>query len=148
MSWLRAHGWTFAVSVLVAILGVWMVLAVALLIVRPKGMSVVEALRVLPDTLRLLRRLAADKSLPSGIRVRLALLMGYLALPFDLIPDFLPVIGQLDDVIVAVLVLRSVVRAAGAGPVRTHWPGTDAGLAALWKIAGLAGAPPRTEEGS
>ena len=141
-SWLSAHGWRFAVSVVLALLGVWLVLAVALLIVRPKGVSVVEALRVLPDTLRLLKRLAGDKSLPRGVRIRLALLLGYLALPFDLIPDFLPVIGQLDDVIVAVLVLRSVVTAAGPGPIRAHWPGTDAGLAALWKVAGLPGAPP------
>lgn len=142
VSWLSAHGWRLAVSVVVALLGVWLVLAVALLIVRPKGMSVVEALRVLPDTLRLLKRLAADRSLPRGVRIRLALLLAYLALPFDLIPDFLPIIGQLDDVIVAVLVLRSVVKAAGPGPIRAHWPGTDAGLVAVWKTAGLRGVPP------
>ncbi len=142
MTWLSAHGVRFAVSAALALVGVWLVLAVALLIARPKGMPVVEALRVLPDTLRLLKRLAGDTTLPRGVRVRLALLLGYLALPFDLIPDFLPVIGQLDDVIVAVLVLRSVVRAAGAHPVANHWPGTDAGLAVLWRIAALPGAPP------
>ncbi|MDB4947007.1 MAG: hypothetical protein JWP97_6541 [Labilithrix sp.] len=139
---MSADAWRFAASVAAALVGTWLALVAALLIVRPKGMSVVEALRVLPDTLRLLERLARDRTLPRGVRIRLVLLLGYLALPFDLIPDFLPLIGQLDDVIVALLVLRSVVAAAGPGPVRAHWPGTDAGLVALWKIAGLRGAPP------
>ena len=142
VSWLGAHGWRFAVGVFVTLLGVWLVFAAALLVVRPKGMPVAEALRILPDTLRLLKRLAVDRSLPRGVRIRLSLLLGYLALPFDLIPDFLPVIGQLDDVLVAVLVLRSVVKAAGPDPIRAHWPGSDAGLVVLWRIAGLRGAPP------
>lgn len=73
-----------------------------------------EALRLLPDGIRLLRRLAADPALPRGVRVRLWLLLGYLLLPFDLIPDFIPVLGYADDALVVALALRSITRRAGA----------------------------------
>lgn len=96
-----------------------------------------EAIRLLPDLLRLLRRLASDRTLPRGVRVRLGLLIAYLAMPFDLIPDFIPVIGYADDAIIVTLVLRSVVRRAGIDAVRRHWPGTDDGFAALCRLIGL-----------
>ena len=66
--------------------------------------------------------------------MRLALLLGYLALPFDLIPDFIPVLGYADDAIIVTLVLRSVVRRAGEDAVRAHWPGSDDGFAALARL--------------
>ena len=86
----------------------------ALIAARPKGARLADALRLLPDLVGLLRRLAADRSLPRGVRVRLCLLLGYLAVPIDLVPDFVPVLGYADDAIVVALVLRSVVRRAGA----------------------------------
>jgi len=104
---------------------------------RPQGALLAESLRLIPDTLRLLRRLATDKSLPRGIRVRLWLLFAYLASPIDLIPDFIPVLGYADDAIIVCAVLRAVVRRAGPEVVRRHWPGTEDGLAALWRVAGL-----------
>ncbi|MFE7213235.1 YkvA family protein [Streptomyces sp. NPDC057611] len=94
-------------------------------------------MRLLPDLVRLLRRLAADKTLPKGVRVRLGLLMAYLVLPIDLIPDFLPVIGHADDAIIVAFTLRSVVRRAGIEAVRAHWPGTDDGFAVLSRLTGL-----------
>jgi uncharacterized membrane protein YkvA (DUF1232 family) len=115
----------------------YLVLLVALLVVRPKGKLLSEALRLLPDLLRLLRRLAGDSDVPRAARVRLWLLLGYLAIPIDLVPDFVPVLGYADDAIVVSLVLRSVVRRAGAPVVRRHWPGTDNGLAALGRLTGL-----------
>ena len=90
-----------------------------------------------PLLLRLLRRLASDRSVPRAARARLWLLLGYLAIPIDLVPDFVPVVGYADDAIVVSLVLRSVVRRAGAPVVRRHWPGTDHGLAALGRLTGL-----------
>ncbi|MGH7283360.1 MAG: DUF1232 domain-containing protein [Polyangiaceae bacterium] len=104
---------------------------------RPKGLALRDAVRILPDTLRLVRRLAADATLPRAIRVRLAFLLFYLALPFDLIPDFIPVIGHADDVVVTVVVLRSVVRKAGLAVIRSHWPGTSVGLDVLLALCGL-----------
>ncbi|MFV8048184.1 YkvA family protein [Mycobacterium sp. 48b] len=120
-----------------ALLLSWLVLVIALLAVRPRGNLLSEALRILPDLLRLIPRLAADKSLPRGVRIRLALLVVYLALPIDLIPDFIPVLGYADDAIIVTVVLRSVVRHAGLDAVRTHWPGTDDGFDALVRLTGL-----------
>jgi uncharacterized membrane protein YkvA (DUF1232 family) len=73
-----------------------------------------DALRFLPDLLRLLRRLAADRTVPAGVRAALLLLLAYLLLPIDLVPDFLPVIGYADDVLLVALVLRLTV------PPRRH----------------------------
>jgi len=87
--------------------------------------------------LRLLRRLAADANVPRAARVRLMLLLGYLAIPLDLVPDFVPVLGYADDAIIVSLVLRSVVRRAGAPLVRRHWPGTHDGLDALARLTGM-----------
>jgi len=68
--------------------------------------------------LRLLRRLAGDRSLPRGVRVRLWLLLAYLAIPIDVIP----VLGYADDAIIVTAVLRSVVRRAGLEALHRHWP--------------------------
>ena len=69
--------------------------------------------------------------------MRLWLLLGYLALPFDLVPDFVPVLGHVDDAVVVALVLRSVVRHAGSAAVERHWPGTADGLVALRRASRL-----------
>lgn len=96
-----------------------------------------EALRLLPDVLRLLRRLAADSTLPAGVRIRLVLLLAYLASPIDLIPDFVPVLGYADDAIIVAIALRSVTRRAGAEALERHWPGSAEGLRAVRRFAGL-----------
>ena len=81
-----------------------------------------------------------DQLLRGVWRLRLWLLLGYLAMPFDLVPDVVPVLGWADDVVVVALVLRSVVRRAGAGALERHWTGTSAGLAAVRSLAGLPAA--------
>jgi uncharacterized membrane protein YkvA (DUF1232 family) len=125
-----------------ALLLAWVALVVALVLARPRGALLREALRLLPDVLRLIRRLAADPGLPRGVRIRLGAVLVYLALPVDLIPDFIPVLGYADDAIIVTAVLRSVVRRAGIGAVRAHWPGTDDGFAALARLTGLPGTTP------
>ncbi|WP_249669438.1 YkvA family protein [Cellulomonas hominis] len=127
--------WTLAVAGGVLLL--WLALVVALWVGRPEEGAAREALRLLPDVLRLVRRLAGDPSLPRGVRVRLWLLMAYLALPFDLVPDVIPVIGFADDAVVVALVLRAVVRRSGAGALERHWPGSADGLAAVRRLARL-----------
>jgi uncharacterized membrane protein YkvA (DUF1232 family) len=134
--------WDALIGVACALLVAWTVLIIVLAVARPTGGLLREALRVLPDVLRLIRRLAADETLPPGIRVRLALLLAYLAIPIDLVPDFIPVLGYADDVIIVTLVLRSVVRRAGLDAVRTHWPGTVDGFIALARLTGLEQAAP------
>jgi uncharacterized membrane protein YkvA (DUF1232 family) len=86
---------------------------------------------------RLVRRLAADGSLPRGVRIRLWLLLGYLLMPIDLVPDFIPVLGYADDVVVVAWALRSVVRRAGADALARHWPGQPAGLTVVTRLAGV-----------
>ncbi|MGM1061985.1 YkvA family protein [Saccharothrix sp. Mg75] len=129
--------WDVVVGVGVSAVVVWLALVVVLVVVRPRGALLREALRLLPDLLRLVRRLAADRTLPRGVRVRVALLLVYLASPIDLVPDFIPVLGYADDAIVVAAVLRGVVRRAGPDVVRGHWPGTDDGFAALARLTGL-----------
>jgi uncharacterized membrane protein YkvA (DUF1232 family) len=129
--------WDVVVGIGAALILAWVALIVALAILRPRRGLLREAVRILPDVLRLIRRLAADKSLPSGVRIRLWLSLAYLALPFDLIPDFIPVLGYADDAIIVIAVLRSVVRRAGIVAVQGHWPGSDEGFAALCRLAGM-----------
>jgi uncharacterized membrane protein YkvA (DUF1232 family) len=131
--------WDLLIGVAAALLLAWLVLVAALLVIRPRGGLLREALRLLPDVLRLIRRLAADKTLPPGVRIRLGLLLAYLALPIDLVPDFIPVLGYADDAIIVTAVLRSVVRHAGLDAVRAHWPGTDDGFAVLARLTGIRG---------
>jgi len=94
-----------------------------------------DSIRLPPDLLlRLMARLARDSTLPSGVRLRLWLLLGYLALPLDLVPDFIPVIGYVDDAVVTLLELRSVAHRAGPDAVSRHWPGTQVGLDAALRL--------------
>jgi uncharacterized membrane protein YkvA (DUF1232 family) len=125
------------VGLLGGLLLLWLVLVGVLWASRPDDLRLRDAVRLLPDLLRLVTRLAADDTLPRGVRVRLWLLLGYLAMPFDLVPDFVPVLGYADDAVVVALVLRSVTRRAGPGAIERHWPGTPEGLAAIRQLAGL-----------
>ncbi|WP_413542368.1 YkvA family protein [Citricoccus nitrophenolicus] len=126
------------ISVALALALIWIVLLVALAFVRPRGAHLKEALRLLPDVLRLIRRLAADPSLPRGVRIRLGLLLAYLALPLDLVPDVIPVLGYADDAIIVTAVLRGVVRRAGIEAVHRHWPDTPDGFVVLCRLTGLS----------
>ncbi|MDQ6797800.1 MAG: DUF1232 domain-containing protein [Actinomycetota bacterium] len=126
------------VGVVVASLGAWVALVIALLVARPDGATLADALKVLPDAVRLVRRLAIDPELPPSVRRTLWLLGIYLVSPIDLIPDFIPVLGYADDAIVAAMALRRVVRVAGPKPLDRHWTGSPAGLAIVRRLAGLA----------
>ena len=134
--------WQVVVGVATALLLVWLLLVGVLWRLarngRRHGLAWRDAVRLLPDVVRLLRRLAGDTSLPSGVRIRMWLLLAYLALPVDLIPDFIPVIGFADDIIIVAAGLRSVIRRAGPGAIEQHWPGTSDGLQAVRVLARLS----------
>jgi uncharacterized membrane protein YkvA (DUF1232 family) len=129
------------VRILLVVVGglvlLWALLMVLLWRSRPAELGAREALRLLPDLVRLVRRLAADRSLPGGVRVRLWLLLAYLLSPLDLVPDVVPVIGYADDVVVVAWALRSVVRRAGGDALERHWPGQAAGLDVVRRLAGV-----------
>jgi uncharacterized membrane protein YkvA (DUF1232 family) len=89
----------------------------------------------IPDSLVLVRRLLSDPRVPRRRKLLLGLVIGYLALPFDLVPDFVPVAGQLDDAIVVALALRTVLRSGGRDILREHWPGPENSRALVERIA-------------
>ncbi len=91
--------------------------------------------RFIPDCLVLFRRLLADDRVPRVRKLSLALMLGYLALPIDLIPDFIPIAGQLDDAILVALTLRFVLHGSGRELVDEHWPGPPEGLAVIQRLA-------------
>ncbi|MFJ6675879.1 YkvA family protein [Actinosynnema sp. NPDC091369] len=122
------------IGVAIGLLGLWLLLVLCLFLLRPRGSALSQAVRLLPDVLRLITRLARDRTVPRRARVLLWLLLAYLALPFDLVPDFIPVLGYADDVIVISWVLRSVIRSAGPDVVASHWPGTPEGLAVVRRL--------------
>ena len=144
---MSASVWQIVVGVMLGLLLCWVALVVALWRLRPADLTVADAARLLPDVAKLIARLARDGSLPRRVRIYLWLLLGYLALPFDVVPDFIPVIGYADDAIVIALVLRAVVRASGPDAVRRHWSGTDGGLTAVFKLS-CGQDPPRSIRGS
>ena len=89
----------------------------------------------IPDCVVLCSRLLGDPRVPRRKKALLVALTGYLALPFDLVPDFIPVAGQLDDVVVVALVLRSLLRGGGESLVREHWPGPESSLSLVLRLA-------------
>jgi uncharacterized membrane protein YkvA (DUF1232 family) len=93
----------------------------------------------IPDCVVLVSRLLRDPRVPRRRKALLVALTAYLALPFDLVPDFVPIAGQLDDVIVVALVLRYVVRTTGPQVIREHWSGPERSLEILLRASGLVG---------
>ena len=114
---------------------VWLALDVALLLVGRREDARALA-GFIPDCLVLISRLMRDDRVPRRRKLLLAALVGYLALPFDLVPDFIPIAGQLDDVLVVALVLRRFLRSGGDQLVREHWPGPEQSLRLVLRVAG------------
>lgn len=134
-------GWVIAAGVAGGLVLLWAALLVALwLQVRRAGGAIDwrEAVRLVPDVIRLLRRLIADLSVPLAVRWSLIALLVYLLSPIDLVPDVIPVLGYADDAIAVALVLRFAIARAGVERIEQHWPGTATGLAALLRVAGGA----------
>jgi uncharacterized membrane protein YkvA (DUF1232 family) len=75
-------------------------------------------------------------TLRCGLLPQPTTLVAYLALPFDLVPDFIPLAGQLDDAILVALVLRTILQRSGRQLVEEHWPGPPSSLAFVLRLAG------------
>lgn len=128
--------WQLLVGAAGSLLALWLGLLYVLWRARPDSTSLREMLRLVPEVLRLLARLARDRALPRTVRLRLWALLAYLASPVELVPDVIPVLGYADDVVLVVLTLRSVVRRAGRAAVTRHWPGSPEGLLTVERVMG------------
>ena|SRR5215211_5514434 len=111
---------------------------IAVLAVGARQWDIRVLARLVPYSAVLFKRLLGDSRVQKRWKAISGLALVYLALPFDLVPDFIPVLGQLDDAILVALVLRGLLRSAGPRLLREHWPGPPALLAPLERFAGLA----------
>jgi uncharacterized membrane protein YkvA (DUF1232 family) len=134
-------------GVFMIIVGLYLV-GVAALIAAGRREDARALAGFIPDCLVLVSRLARDRRVSRVRRAVLFVVLGYLALPIDLVPDFLPGIGHLDDAVLLGLALRLVVHSGGAELVREAWPGPQASLTLVLRAAGLetngAATPPTT----
>lgn len=127
--------WPVAIGVLVAaVVGIWLLAVAVIWLHRPSRELALPALRLLPDILRLVRSLLVDAGTPAPVRLALGGLLLWILSPIDLLPEFLPGIGPLDDLIVAALVLRWAGRRVGAERLREKWPGTPESFALLERL--------------
>jgi uncharacterized membrane protein YkvA (DUF1232 family) len=117
---------------------VW-ALAVAGLVIAGRRTQARELGKLLSNLISLFRGLRKDPAVPRGTKLLMLFALFWIASPIDLIPEFIPVLGPLDDVVVAALVLRRVIRSAGPDVVRAHWRGTEDSLRLLLRTAGVRG---------
>ena len=129
MSW-----WQWLLVSLAVVVGVYAAFVAWLVILGRRGEARALA-TFIPDCIVLVTRLAREPRVSRPRKLLLVALVGYLALPFDLVPDFIPVAGQLDDAIIVALVLRSFVRSSGEPLIRELWPGPEESLALILRLA-------------
>jgi uncharacterized membrane protein YkvA (DUF1232 family) len=129
------------VGISLGIVAVWAALLVIFFLLRPKGVPLRELIRVIPDVIRLLRSVITDRTAPKDVRLVIGGLFLWIISPIDLIPEFIPVLGPLDDVIVAAVALRYVRRRMGIDDLRTRWTGSVDGFALLERVIGSGARP-------
>ena len=129
MSW-----WQWLLVSLAVVVGVYAAF-VAWLVVLGRRDEARALATFIPDCIVLVTRLAREPRVSRPRKLLLVALVGYLALPFDLVPDFIPVAGVLDDAILVALVLRVVLDGAGPDVLRAHWPGPESSLRLLLRLA-------------
>jgi uncharacterized membrane protein YkvA (DUF1232 family) len=122
-----------------AAVALWLLL-IALLALSGRRRQARELAAFVPDCAVLFKRLLRDRRVPRRVKLVAALLLLYLLMPFDLVPDFIPVAGQLDDAILVAAVLAYAARSTGRELIEELWPGSERGLRV---VLALAAAKPR-----
>jgi uncharacterized membrane protein YkvA (DUF1232 family) len=110
---------------------------VVVLVIAGRHQTARDLARFIPDCIVLVRRLLGDPRVPRRSKLLLGGVVGYLAMPFDIVPDFIPVAGQLDDAVVVVLGLRAILRSSGVELLHEHWPGPDSSLDVVLRLVGM-----------
>ena len=123
-------------GLIVSLIVLWALLLLILWLLRPKGAPARELLAIVPDALRLIRGLITDRAVPLDVRVVLVGLLIWIVSPLDLIPEFVPVLGPLDDVVVAIVAMRYARRRLDFAEIGRRWPGSANGLAVLARVIG------------
>jgi uncharacterized membrane protein YkvA (DUF1232 family) len=131
----RVTWWSWVLIGLAVALVIYAAFVAWLVIVGRRGEARALA-TFIPDCIVLVTRLIRDPRVPRRRKLLLLALVGYLALPFDLVPDFIPVAGQLDDVVIVALVLRHFVRSGGDAMIRELWPGPEQSLLLVLRLSG------------
>jgi uncharacterized membrane protein YkvA (DUF1232 family) len=125
-----------ALAIGLGLVALWVLVLAGLALLRPKGVPLRELIRVVPDVIRLLRSIIGDRGAPADVRVVLTFLLVWIISPIDLIPEFVPVVGPLDDVVVAAVALRYARRRLGVEDLRRRWAGSSDGFAFLVRLIG------------
>ncbi|MDX6408608.1 MAG: hypothetical protein QOE13_1679 [Gaiellaceae bacterium] len=107
--------------------GLW-ILLIAALIVLGRRRAAIDVARFVPDCIVLFKRMLGDPRVPRRVKLVLALLIPYLAMPFDLVPDFIPIVGYLDDALLVALAVGYAMRCASQDVIRELWPGSERNL--------------------
>lgn len=128
-------GWQATLAAALAALGLY-ALFVAALVIAGRRETARALARFLPDCIVLCHRLLSDPRVPRRTKLLLGASIAYLALPFDLVPDFIPVAGYLDDAVVVAFVFRRILRMSGSALIEEHWPGAPQGLALILRLGG------------
>jgi uncharacterized membrane protein YkvA (DUF1232 family) len=126
-------GWALVLAALTLLL---YAAGVLVLVVRGRKGDARALAGFIPDCIVLFKRLLQDPQVPRRRKGVLVAALAYLAMPIDLVPDFIPVAGQLDDAIVVAVALRAVLRGAGRTALEEHWPGPATSRRVIERLAG------------
>ena len=121
-------------TAIAVVLGVWLTLIVVLVVLGKRGVAR-ELATLVPNLTRLFAGLVRDRRVPRRAKIVLGITALYLAMPIDLIPDFIPIAGQLDDAIIAALALRYVLGTTPRDIVAEHWHGDPETLRRVLALA-------------
>ena len=127
------------VVALTAFVSLWL-LAIGGLVLVGKPAAAREIATLLPNLIALFRGLRKEPGVSRFDKMLIVIAVVWIASPIDLIPEFIPVLGPLDDALVAALVLRRLVRAAGTDAVKRHWRGSEESLRVILRVAGVKAA--------
>ena len=131
-------GLELIIGLIAGLVVLWIALLALFFVLRPRDVPIRELLAVVPDVVRLLRSLVRDGSVPADLRIVVIGLVAWILSPIDLIPAFIPVLGPLDDVVVAVVAMRYVRRRVGIADLAERWQGTPDGFTLLTRVIGAA----------
>lgn len=126
-------------AILISLAAVWFLLALTLIVKRPDKETIAAASKLPRELVAMARTLLREDRLPRGARVRLWILLVYLISPIDLVPDFVPLIGYADDVIITAILLRGTVRSVGPEALEDAWSGSEDNLEVVRRLCGIAG---------